>query len=104
MTLELKNIIETNVHNKSKLSLYKLLLSIKQLYTSNNKEHFSYKGGCGGHGCMLIEVFKRKAGLGYRLMASCYLLFKTVIRSIKELKSKATKITIILYALLRMWS
>ena len=29
-------------------------------------EHFSYKGGCGVHERMLIEVFNRRAGLGYR--------------------------------------
>ena len=33
---------------------------------SNKTEHFSYKGGCGVCESMCIEVFKRKAGLGYR--------------------------------------
>ena len=36
---------------------------------SNKKEHFSYKSGCG---VTRIEEFKRKAGLGYRNMASGY--------------------------------
>ena len=33
-------------------------------------ESFSYKGGCGICEHMRIEVFKRRAGLGYRLTAS----------------------------------
>ena len=57
-----------NQPNKSKLLLYKLLFSLlhlKRLYTNNKTEHFSYKGGCGVPGCTRIEVFKRRAGLGY---------------------------------------
>ena len=38
----------------------------KQLYSSNKTERFSYKGGCGIHEHMHIEMFKRIAGLGYR--------------------------------------
>ena len=41
-------------------------IPFKQLYTSNKKERFSYKGGCSMHECMHIEVLKRRAGLGYR--------------------------------------
>ena len=29
-------------------------------------EHFSYKGGCGVRERMHIEMFKRRADLGYR--------------------------------------
>ena len=29
-------------------------------------EHLMYKGGCGVCDCMHIEMFKRRAGLGYR--------------------------------------
>ena len=36
------------------------------------REHLSYKGGCGVHEHMRIETFKRRAGLGYRYMASAY--------------------------------
>ena len=64
------------------------------MYISNKTKDFSYKGGCGicGHTC--IEEFKRKAGLGERLMAlsiSNTMLFKTVIHmhTTKELKYKA---------------
>ena len=55
--------------NKSKLTLYKqsngLYSHLKQLYISNKTKCFSYKGGCGVHGRMYIEEFKRRAGLGY---------------------------------------
>ena len=58
-----------NQANKSKLALYKSLLCLynhlKQPYISNRTKHFSYKGGRGMHGRTRIEVFKRKAGLGY---------------------------------------
>ena len=47
--------------NKSKLSLYKPLLSFNipliWLYTSNKKEHFNYKSGCSMYGHMHIEAF-----------------------------------------------
>ena len=50
--------------------LYKALIHcnihLKQLYLSNKTEHFSYKGGYGVREHMHIEVFKRRAGLGYR--------------------------------------
>ena len=59
-----------NQPNKSKLALYKPLLHfnshLRQLYTSNKTECFSYKGGfgvCGHH--THINMFKRIAGLGY---------------------------------------
>ena len=58
-----------NQPNKSKLVLYKPLLRsyshLKQPYISNKMKRFSYKGGCGVHGHTRIEVFKRRAGLGY---------------------------------------
>ena len=58
-----------NQPNKNKLALYKSLLCLyrhlKQPYISNKTKHFSYKSGCGMHGCTCIEVFKRRAGLGY---------------------------------------
>ena len=59
-----------NQPNKSKLALYKPLLHfynhLKQLYISNKMECFSYKGGCSIHGHVHIEMFKTRAGLGYR--------------------------------------
>ena len=30
------------------------------LYISKKMEHFSYKGGCGIHGCMHIETFLKE--------------------------------------------
>ena len=62
--------------NKSKLALYKPLLRLcnhlKQPYISNKTKRFSHKGGCGVRGRTRIEAFKRRAGLGYILMVSCY--------------------------------
>ena len=62
--------------NKSKLTLCKPLLHfyshLKQLYITNKTEHLSYQGGCGVHGCMCIEAFKRRAGFGYRQTALGY--------------------------------
>ena len=37
---------------------------LKQLYFSNKKVHFSYKGGSGGCECTFIEAFKTGVGLG----------------------------------------
>ena len=58
-----------NQTNKSKLALYKPLLCLyshlKQPPISNKTKRFSYKGGCGVHGRSRIEMFKRRAGLGY---------------------------------------
>ena len=58
-----------NQANKSKLVLYKPLLCLyshlKQPYISNRTKRFSYKGGLGMRGRTHIEVFKRRAGLGY---------------------------------------
>ena len=58
-----------NQPNKSKLALYKPLLRLyshlKQPYISNKAKRFSYKGGCGVHGCARIEAFQRRAGLVY---------------------------------------
>ena len=58
-----------NQPNKSKLALYKPLIRLyshlKQLPISNKMKRFSYKGGCDMHGRSRIEVFKRRAGLGY---------------------------------------
>ena len=42
----------------------------------------NYKDGCGVRECMRIKIFKRRAGLGYRLTASAYyyqMLLKIVI-------------------------
>ena len=51
--------------NQSKLALYKHIYScLKQLHMHNKTEHFSYKGEYGVHTC--IDVFKRRAGFGYR--------------------------------------
>ena len=58
-----------NQPNKSKLALYKPLLCLyshlKQPPIGNKTKCFSYKGGCGVRGRSHIEVFKRRAGLGY---------------------------------------
>ena len=58
-----------NQPNKSKLVLYKPLFRLyshlKQPYISNKAKCFSYKGECGVRGRTHIEVFKRRAGLGY---------------------------------------
>ena len=60
----------SNQPDKSQLALYKTLIDfnshLKQQHISNKTEHFSYKHECGVHGCMHIEMFKRRAGLGYR--------------------------------------
>ena len=69
MALELKRIVETYLIRVSYCCVSYYLhfnTPFKQLYTSNKMECFSYKGGCGWHGCSHIEVFKRRAGLGYR--------------------------------------
>ena len=59
-----------NQPNKSMLLLYSCYfyfnIPFKQLYTNCKMEHFGYKGGCSVHGNMHIEVFKKRAGLGYR--------------------------------------
>ena len=78
-----------NQPNKSKLSLYKPLLCLyshlKQPYISNKMKHFSYKGGCGVHGRTRIEMFKRRAGLGYGFR----LLVIKCNYTTKKLKKKA---------------
>ena len=55
---------------KSKLALYKPLLHfynhLKQLYISNKTKRFIYKSGCDMHGHTHIDMFKTRAGLGYR--------------------------------------
>ena len=61
----------TSQPNKSKLSgcichSFHISIPFKQLYKSNQTEHFSYKVGCSMRGHMRIEVFKRRADLGYR--------------------------------------
>ena len=65
-----------NQTNKSKLLLishyFHFNILFKHLHTSNKTERFSYKGVCGVCGRMCIEIFKRRAGLGYRLMSSDY--------------------------------
>ena len=58
--------------NKSKLALYMVLISFKTIYISNKTDHFSYKGGCVVDGHTHISAFKRRAGLGYKLMTSDY--------------------------------
>ena len=64
------DVCDRNQHNKSKIAFYKPLLHLKSylkwLLRSNKTGHFSYKGGCGVHGLTHIEMFKRRAGLGYR--------------------------------------
>ena len=49
-----------NQSNKSKLALYTLLLHfyshLKQLYISNQTDHFTYKGGCDVHGRTRINM------------------------------------------------
>ena len=62
--------IEEHQPNKSKLALYKLLLShykshLKQLHICNKMECFSYKGGYGICVLRAFEPYKR-AGLSYR--------------------------------------
>ena len=57
-------------------------------------EHFSHKGGgCGICGYGSIKMFKRRAGLSYRLtglqVISNTVLFKTVSYTTKKLKNKA---------------
>ena len=42
---------------------------LKQLYISNKTERFGYKYG---YGMTLTKMFKRRAGLDYRLMALDY--------------------------------
>ena len=46
--------------NKSKL-LFHSNFPFKWVYISSKTEHFSYKGGCGGHGHTCIVVFKKKS-------------------------------------------
>ena len=59
-----------NQPNKSKLVLCKLWIHfkrhLKQLYSSNKMDGFSYKGRYGVHEHKHIEMLKRRAGLGYR--------------------------------------
>ena len=65
-----------NQPNKSRLALCKPWIHfnslLKQLYISNKVRCVSYKGVCGVLGHIHIEMFKRRAGLGYRLMSSGY--------------------------------
>ena len=53
-----------NQPNKSKLALCTLRTHfnrhLKQLYTNNKMECFSYKGGCSICGCTCIKMLKRK--------------------------------------------
>ena len=70
VALVLKSIVETNltrVRNHCISRYFHFSIPIKQLYTSNKMERFSYKVGvawlCGR---MCIETFKRRAGFGYR--------------------------------------
>ena len=75
VALGLKHIVETNP-----LVLYKVLIHcnscLKQLYSSDKMEWFSYKGGCGVREFAHIEAFKRKVGLGYRRTVSAYYYLK----------------------------
>ena len=49
-----------NQPNKSKLCCiscyFHFSIPFKWLYTSKKMEHFSYKGGCGGRGCIHIKA------------------------------------------------
>ena len=52
------------------LLLVDVALELKCIFTivktgvhiSNSLECFSYKGGCGEHGCTCIKAFRRRAG------------------------------------------
>ena len=68
-----------------KLVLYKLSILFNShltcLYVSNKMEHFSYKGGCGEHMCILRHLKKNWFGLhinGFR-----YLLYKAEKPSVR---------------------
>ena len=54
----------TNRCNKTKLVLYKPLIHIysrlKHLYIGNKMIHFSYKDGCGVHGCVSILMYLKE--------------------------------------------
>ena len=73
-----------NQTNKTKLALYKLLLSLylnrlKQLYTSKKMEYFSYKGG---HGICISRSLKEELDWAvdkWFQFISNVMLFKTVI-------------------------
>ena len=83
MSLQLKRV--RNKPNKSKLTLYKLLLHfsscLKQLQISNKTEHFSYRGGCVIHEHTCIKALKEELGLttDKRLhVISNIMLFETI--------------------------
>ena len=66
--------------------MYKALIPcnsrLKHLYLSNKTVHFSYKGGCGVHGCTRIKEIKEEMAWATdkRLQViSNIMLFKTVI-------------------------
>ena len=66
VALELKCVIETILIAVSQCCIscyFHFKYHIKQFYKSNKTEHFSYKSE---NGMTCIEVFKRRAGLGYR--------------------------------------
>ena len=63
-------IVETNLIRVSYRCIscyFHIYIPFKWQYTSNKTERFSYKSGCGRRTCryMCIEMFKRRAGLGY---------------------------------------
>ena len=62
-------VVETNLIRVSYRCIscyFHIKIPFKWQYTSNKTECFSYKSGCGRRRCMRIEMFKRRAGLGYR--------------------------------------
>ena len=84
------NAYHENQTNKCKLVLYKpsihLNYCLKQLYISKKMEPFSYKGR---FGITHIEMFKRRAGLGYNKwlrVISNTMLFKSY--NSEELKNR----------------
>ena len=48
------NLIRVGLHC---ISCYFHFNGYLKLYISNKTEHFSYKDGCGVHGCLCIETF-----------------------------------------------
>ena len=69
----------SNQLNKSKLCCIAVTFTLTFLLSSCTQaaktERFSYKGGCSSHGCICIEVFKRKSWL--RLQIHGFMLLVT---------------------------
>ena len=76
------NVYHINQPNKSKLVLYiAVTFVLKQVYTSNKAEHFSYRDECGIHGHMHIEALIKEeltwATVEWLKIISNLILFKT---------------------------